>query len=122
MGGGAVTASCPKCGCSELHTHRARSRVDFVPRWIWFGRLVPRTRPLALEVSCAECFFSFTQWQGRWTADPFQAVHEQMKAAQSQWTPTVVKGNRDASPDGDKPVARPLAPRPAPDPRVKPRR
>lgn len=111
---------CPKCGSIELRAHGSRVHVAFVKQWRWFGPLVPRITPVAVDASCANCLYAFTVRESGISEAPLQTAHDQLREIQAGLKAAkATQGTGRNSSDEDKPQARPMQARPAPDPRVK---
>jgi hypothetical protein len=93
--------------------------VDFVRRWGFFGRIIPRARPVALESSCAHCYYAFVAHNdGQISKTAHQSAHDDLLKLQTGIDSAQGKDRNNTS-NEDKPVARPPSPRPAPDPRAR---
>jgi hypothetical protein len=104
---------CPACGSTEVRTHATRYSLWWERRWRWFGPVVPRYAPRAVECSCGPCLYAFVVWPDRIEAAPVQKAYDSLAAAQK----AVVQA---PAPELEKKKPPPAA-RPAPDPRVRKR-
>ena len=114
---------CPKCGSIEQRIHGTLNEVAFVKRWRVFGRLVPRVRARAMELSCYHCNATFRlAANGAVELTPLQTAYEQLQVIRGELkglAENAARGTGRESSDEDKPLARANVARPAADPRVK---
>ena len=107
--------TCPKCRSDELRVHGSRSHVSYRPRWGIFGPSKPSIRVVALDLSCAECFYAFTLRESGISDAPLQTAYQQLAEARNGLS--LVKGKGRQSSDDEEQPAPVKMPRPAPDPR-----
>ena len=103
---------CPKCRSSELHVHGTRVRVEWRPRFGWFGRMATRAQVVGLDLSCGDCYFAFVSRPDGLEDAPLQT------AWKGRVVPEANGPALSAVNDEEKPAPRQVA-RPAPDPRVR---
>lgn len=104
---------CPKCSCSEVRVHGQRVHIDYVRRWGFFGRIVPRVAIRAFECSCGDCLFAFTVRPGGISEAPVQSAFNELQELGRQRAAAQRNGEEPKTP-----APRNIA-RPAGDPRVK---
>lgn len=105
---------CPKCGSIELRLHGQRVEIDYAKRHGWFGDVIPKVIVRGLDCSCANCMYAFVSRETGITEAPLQTAHDQLQRLKDGIAGAAPNKNSD-----EKPPARPVAPRPAADPRAR---
>lgn len=112
--------ACPKCGATALRVHGSQCQVSFRRRWPRFWVRAPRLDTVAVEASCAVCMFAFVVRESGTSDAPYQAAYESNRGGGPP-NLGVVKGKGRESSDDESAQAPRKSPRPAPDPRNRPR-